>query len=318
MIFKRNSFSIIKIITFLIIFVIFKGWVFAETSLELTISESELTLEDSFELEIKINSDFDFKWWEIEIIWLDSFYKISQKNYSQITNINWKTKQIQTINLWFYPNKVWDFIIWPANIKDWESIIESNTVSVKINNKPLSKSIIDEDEKKEKIQSNSNNNDENTDNEKNIFNEELKDIRNLKYSIFDFNFIFLVVILVWLYLYIKFWIKNNLKQNDLLNNQNKIINIETIIFDLKKLKRQRNKLIKNEFYKKLNLIFRKYFHFIWIVDSYSKTYKELSSKINNKEILSLFKQSYYTEFDSSDDNSENREKIIEIFIKQID
>lgn len=296
----KKTFLVILIFVFTIL------QVFSEVSIELVSSDSEISLEDSFEIEIKLNSDYDFTWGEVKIMWLENFYKTSQKNYSQITSINWETKQIQTLKLWFYPNEVWDFVIWPASIWEWTWAIVSNTIKIKVTDK------IKEDEISSKTE-NINNNLEK------INKLELKDIKNFKYSIFDFNFIFVLIILflVLLYFYLKN-LNNKDSSNFKLNNNNLVINSkEDLIVKLKKLKRLRNKLNKNEFYEKLNIIFRDYFDFLWLKWSKTKTFDELSKNIKNENILSIFKESYYNEFNSKEDSIENREKIINEFIKQI-
>lgn len=307
--FKKTNSIIKNVIIFLFIFLLSYFSVFAEINIELTSSNTWITLEDEFELEVKIISDFDFEWGEIKIVWLDSFYQTAQKNFSQFTNINWETKQIQTIQIWFYPNKIWNFIIWPAIIWEWENEIKSNTIKIKVSDF-ISKKL--------------ENNEENIDlssvwNENNLEEkneEELKDIEKFNYSIYDFNYVFLIVLLllILLYIYNKKDISNFISKDD---NKPKIDFEKIIITKLKNLKKESNITQKNLFFEELNLIFREYFKYIWIKDSHIKTFEELFKDIENKNILSLFKESYYNEFNSLKEDSKKRIKLIDDFIKEI-
>lgn len=104
----------------------------------ITINKTETDINDYINLRIVINSE---KWWEIwitNIVWLDKFEIISQsQSQSTSTNIiinNWKreniTKTSFNLDLVLKANEKWDYIIWPAYLKnDWKEV-DTNTVSI--------------------------------------------------------------------------------------------------------------------------------------------------------------------------------------------
>ncbi len=306
--------KIIKKIIFLIIiftyFLFLNKIVFAESSLELIISDNEITLEDTFELDVKITADSSLGNSEILINWLNDFYKVSQKNYSSFTSINWKIENTQTIELSFYPNEVWEFEIGPAIIWEWTGAITSNIVKIKVISP---KSSVKEEEIK-----NDTEDENNKELKPSVDNGNLKDIKDFEWSLGIFNYLYtifiIILVILWYFIYKYFKINKKTQEKLIVKPE---ITKEDYIKKLKDLLNKIDKLEKSEFYEQLNFILRDYFDFIWIVDAKNKTFKEIAQNDIDLKLLKLFQKSYYNEFNLHKDTLSFRKDLIDDILKNI-
>ena len=171
-----------KLVQKILLILIFSNFYFNAyaISIEVTTDKNNLTVWETFNLNIDIewNIDWNLNLWEIE--WLENFDLLhtsqSQSNSSKIVIINGKaeheSKILYSINYTLLANKQWDFTIWPItlsnlgtdmiiapiNINVWEAVIWINSknnskiydVFVNHNNKEEKEKdivVVDKDEK---------------------------------------------------------------------------------------------------------------------------------------------------------------------------
>lgn len=301
-----------NIILFLIITILSLNFVFAETQIELNVSDTQINIDDYINLEIKLIYDWDFKWWNVSIIWVDNFKKLNTKNGSSYSNINWTILNTQTITLSLAPYNTGSFIIWPAILWENEEELKSNIVEIKVLNK--------------KIKSNSNilenkNNIKNKDQiqiEENENNMKNKDWIEYDYNIFSkFNYYFLILLFVLIIIVLYFLDKYNNKPKKQIKKEIIFdLNLEKkkIIKKLNHLKKNNNNYTKPEFYSKLNIIFRYYFNILWFKDSDTLTLKEIKVLKLDKKLVNLFEKSYLSEFNNKSNFLDDEINIIDDLI----
>jgi len=74
----------------------------------------------------------------------------------------------------------------------------------------------------------------------------------------------------------------------------------------------------HDFYSDFNNIMREFFALLWYKNTEKMTLREISKLwIENKNILSIFKESYTKEFDDKKDMLEQRKKMIDDFIQEL-
>ncbi len=91
--------------------------------------------------------------------------------------------------------------------------------------------------------------------------------------------------------------------------------VDIIYKKLQVLKKESHVISKDIFYKEVNDIFREYFVLLWVSGAFQSTLKELEKSWLPNELLVLFKRCYYQEFSLSLNSMNDREDIIEDFIK---
>ena len=134
-----NKKNILKILLFIWLFFTFISNIFAFDA-NLQLDKKETDINDYIKLRVEINSD---EWWEIwisNIAWLENFEIISQaQSQSSSTNmviVNWKTeskiKTSHNLDLTLKAKKKWDFILWPATLKNGNDKITTNSVKIKV------------------------------------------------------------------------------------------------------------------------------------------------------------------------------------------
>ncbi|QFR39079.1 hypothetical protein A9Q91_02485 [Candidatus Gracilibacteria bacterium 28_42_T64] len=91
--------------------------------------------------------------------------------------------------------------------------------------------------------------------------------------------------------------------------------VDIIYKKLQVLKKESHVISKDIFYKEVNDIFREYFVLLGVSGAFQSTLKELEKSGLPNELLVLFKRCYYQEFSLSLNSMNDREDIIEDFIK---
>lgn len=120
----------------------------------------------------------------------------------------------------------------------------------------------------------------------------MNDIYEIKlFDIYWFNYLFLVVFILLLLLYFYLRSDKNIKNDTI-----------TSILDYK---------YDGLTYKKIDLIFREYFEYIWVNNAFSKTLVELKKEDINKSIISLFEKNYKMQFSSEKQNKKQNEHILD-------
>ncbi|MFK7780639.1 MAG: hypothetical protein QM490_05925 [Candidatus Gracilibacteria bacterium] len=146
----------------------------------------------------------------------------------------------------------------------------------------------------------------------------IQDSYNIFYE-FMYYQVFIIILLILLYFYnIKISKKKetikNIEKNEIKNFK---ITKNLLIKNIKKLLKSVEILNKTEFYEKLNKFFREYFDLTGIKNTDTMTLKEIKKLDLNKNLILLFEQSYFNEFNDKKDTVKGREKLIINFIKII-
>lgn len=105
-------------------------WITYGSSLELSLINDQIQVGEKFTLKIEW-IDFD-NIDTITILWIESFHIIGQKieNTTRIVQNIQQSHHILTLDL--EAPSIWDFIIWPASIKQWNQTFTSKSVSIKV------------------------------------------------------------------------------------------------------------------------------------------------------------------------------------------
>lgn len=128
-----------KIVCSVIVFLIFIPNLY---SFEAKISSDsrEIFLNQTFTLNLEIdledskNINIDRIEWikNFEILWQSQ----SQQNNSRTTIVNWKTqtltKQKLNINFVLKPTEHWEYTIWPIVLSDWNLVLETSSINIKV------------------------------------------------------------------------------------------------------------------------------------------------------------------------------------------
>jgi len=270
-----------KIITFLLIYFVLLTSVFAETKLELNISDTKINIDDYINLELKVTFTDSINWDnQIIIKWIENFTQFSKQNSSNFSSINWVNSYEQWITLSLKPNSTWNFVIWPAIMWTWSNIIKSNIINL------------------------------------DVFDENITGWDEL--IVTNFNLIwkinFLPILLLFIIIY--FYFRKNKAIKPVINKENtNNLNInQKIISSLNKLKENQDKYSKTKYYELLNNIFRQYFKVKWYKNTDNLTLKEIKKLAIDKEIITIFEKSYLNEFSSLESDKKERLLIVEEFI----
>jgi hypothetical protein len=302
--------KIIKTI-FVLIILFLNTWVFAESNINIELDKIDVNINDTFVVTVNIEIT-SIENTELSIKWLENFWFIwkeerVEESSSIWNNINWENYRKIVYKFFLKPNQLWKFIIWPAELKVWEEIINSNSFEININNddslfaSPNKNSLSDD------------NNIESS-NDK----DDIKWIKNTTGMFYNFIYYQLLIILLLVFLYFYYLYINNKKKNKDLEmaeiKSAKDIN-KQLIKKIKILLKKIEELSKTEFYEKLNKIFREYFDIIWIKNNEMMTLKEIKELSLDENLIQLFEKSYMSEFNDKEDSKEKREEIINEFLK---
>lgn len=327
-----------KITLFLITFFISFIWVFADSSVNISVDKNTHNTWDIFNLNLEIITDIQ---WNIDIleIWgMQNFEIISQSQSNQVQIIHSEVNSIQWLNLWITSSNSWVYLLWPAKIQIADEEFVSNQLEITIN-----EFIVPTLSQNNNSQDNSNDQDNNS--EDNITSEDksnseeivvnsnweeniLEDIHPVKklekhLNIFKYNLLiyfglFIIFIILFYLFLLKIREKNKIKAvnkkqelDKTLAREQEIKNIYRELLELSKAPEDYSQL---DFYTELNMLFRRYFLYIWIPLADKKTLLELKKDNIDSKILDIFSMSYLYEFTSKSDNLSDRKQIIMNFM----
>lgn len=288
-----------KIIQILLLILLFISPAFADINISLKVSKENISLDDTFSLDVIIKSDNE-EGWEISVTWMENFQIISSWQKQNIQSINGVQTSVFSLFYSLMPKSEGSFVIWPAIIKTWTWEIKSNLVNIVVswnqntNPSPVKQNNID------------NNKQENIN----------KDIYWVKRTLifWNSNFIYYFFLLLLFISIFYFALNKYLWPEDGKKEIKKVeVSEKTLItIELRKLDKNSESYSKADFYRELNIIFRRYFKYLWLksADNLSLNEIELNSSLLNKTLLSLFKESYFLEFSSEEDKTEIRKGII--------
>lgn len=293
-----------KIIIFLLLQISLISQIFA---IDVTINTDKNIYQPNEQiiLNIEISSQDDQNISIENIEWLENFYQNSSSQSQQTTMINWQTSMQSFVNIGLKTDEIWNYTLWPVEIKSWEEIIESNTIEISVETgdniqKQESEPIVfSKEENQEKI--------------------EFIESKNLEINFVKLALISIGSILFFVLFY--FVLTKILSQNKL---EKKEIIIEKksepkdfhqkIISQLEQLSQDSDNLEKTQFYRQLNIIFRNYFDLLWIKNAHTFTYQELKNQKIEEKLFKMFEKSYFEEFSFIEDIASQRKQIIMNFI----
>ena len=320
--------NLLKILLIFILALTFFCLSFASTSLSISSDKTNYTLWEIINVNVSI-SGWEIDYFELDsITWIENFDILRRSSSSSIQIINWVRNTNVNFILSLLPKNSWNFILWPAYIKNWN--IKSNFLNIKIisSQESINNKLKDNKNDTQNITWKSYEKSDKIDKS----NQELYDINDIEgvKQFFPKNLLFYPIILFLFFLiFYLFLVKylNSQKKKDVEKIDKKIKtydkdSITHIILELESLEKNFLETEKNIFYEKLNSIFRKYFKFLWLELAENMSLKELEVKtlklgIKNWNFLEIFKESYFLEFDSKNDNPKIRENIIGEFMQEL-
>ena len=124
-----------NIILGILCFVSLISWVFANSQIDLQVSERNLEVGQRFILSVELK-DIVIEWssGEISIPWIENFEIFSQNTSTRAQNINGVTQSITQFQLALSPKYVWNYEIWPVSIGDDESLKDNEKIVVIVSN----------------------------------------------------------------------------------------------------------------------------------------------------------------------------------------
>lgn len=298
------------LLTFLLLLSSF-SFAFAENSLEIDLSKSEIYIDESFALNIHMSIDKNTTH-PLSIEWINNFKQFWNQTSQNISIINGEQRATTTLSLSFYPTQTGSFTIWPAQIKIGEELITSNTVVLNIldiNNISQKEEKNDENDKKDALL-------------EDILEDSIHAVEKNIFSFLDFNyFIFIVFFLlgVVFYLFKKFYGEKESSKNivEPVERVSPEKQKSLLIKKLYQLQEQYEGLSKSEFYNTLNSVFKDYFGYLLEEDVTHLTYEEIKERKIDKRLLNLFEKSYFSEFNNEDDTMKIRGKMIDDLLNKI-
>jgi hypothetical protein len=283
--------------------------VFAETSLELGVSKTEVSMNESFQLNIIVQTDSNLNN-RLNIKWLEKFDSFSNQSSDRISIVNGKQNVLKTVTLSLYPSSTGSFVLWPAEIQVWDDIFTSRSMTIHV---------VDEKELDiAQIVGNGEGDRENT---------EFHGVKENRFSFLDFGYMFLVVFL--LIVVLVFLIRSVLKhmktkEVSFVNEESSSDRLSLLKKKLKVLISQIEVLSSSEFYRVLNGLFKDYLSVALKQNIATFTYDEIKkldasfeSAGKDKKVFQLFEESYLLEFSSVHDDADKKAGIIKDFLKLI-
>lgn len=313
--------NLIKIITITILIMFFNLSVYAEQKLSMALDKTDIKINENFVVSIDVETTFS---WDLEISnikWLEQFITLWQENSNQVSIINWEKSSKYTLKISLQPTKSWDFEIWPAELKIWDEVINSNTVKLKVSSEKI---IVPDNEDDEESVSNENNN--KNINKWNWNNQNLNnDIRWSKGSVEDifhefmYYQVFIILLLILVFLYTQKINKKNKIIKDFETGEiDKMIDRKHLLIkNIKKLLKNAELLNKTDFYQELNKLFREYFDILWYQNTDIMTLKEIKELNLDVNLIKMFEKSYLNEFNDKEEPLIARQDLINDLLKII-
>jgi len=244
-----------KLIWIFIFYFVISVSVFADTQVILDVNNNQISLWDDVYLNLNIKTS---SWWSLDIIsfqGLDKFHQSWTSQSQSYMSNNWDVSIHFTIRYNLSSKDIWDFILWPAIISLWWTEYTSNTVRISV-------WMV----QKQEIQ------------EGNDVPEKFHWLRKIN-SEYIFLPVIIFLFLITFYFLLKKFLKNNKGEERNKSDDSKpwIDPIIIVLEKLKALKKTCWNISKDEFYKKMNDIFREYFITLWIPKAFQSTFKEIES-----------------------------------------
>ena len=328
-----------KIIIFLITFFLSISTLFAENTVEISVSNKTVQTWENINLQININSDIQGNIEITEINGIDNFDQVSQSQSKQVQIINWNSSSIHTLNLWLQANNTGSYILWPVSVQFWDELIHSDPIEVYVEDLNIPR--IDKKEQininlenknnlnsEKKSENNSNNNllsdvEEKSDNHNNMTDIHGVKKLDINFSSFQYTGVIYWIIIILFFIIFYLFLLKVLSHKKISDNNKKLLQegidrkkqeIDDINNELLLLSDKSEEYSQEEFYTQLNDLFRRYFLYIHINNADKKTLTELQKENIDSKLLDIFSTSYMFEFSTKQDSLSERKQIIMNFM----
>lgn len=280
----------------------------AINDLKLEISSTKIWIWEDFTLKTSLDLWNQTDITEVQIFWADKFNHIWNSNSMRLQSVNWLTKWIYDVEMRFQATEKWNFTVWPIEVKIWDKIHSSNTVSLEVWDIPT-------------VWVNTQNTNSQVQND----TSSLTDINdNVWQKDFNFNFYFWIFILIWFfvlfYFLLKYYFSLNESKKEFVVKENfvEISKKEYFLEKLNQIKNDKEKLDKWSFLNKTNDLIREILEYLWVQNATKKTFKELEKNPKtDKKLLEILKETYFEQFKDKeleldkDEILENLKKILD-------
>ncbi len=302
---------LIKFLFLILNFLILYNHTFSiNDNLKLELSSNKAKIWENIQIKLELKDFNNEEITKLEIEWInENFQKLWESNLLEYKNINWIQSSIYTILVNVKPLKKWSFNIWPAKINTSNKELISNTINLDVTEEIKQNKTIIKDAKLDNIK------------KENISIREITELNDIKWNInffyFSFAFIYIflwIIFLYWFYLLLNHYF-NITEEIKTKFKKEKQIDVKINYFLEKIIIIENEKILssKSEFYASINELLREYLEKNWIVNATKLVLNEIENLekwLWNKEIISILKQTYLTEFNSLDDDKKERTIII--------
>ncbi len=328
----------LKIIFWIILFFV-TGLAFG-FDIDFQVDKKEVDLSDMINLDIIITWTWEIDW--VDVFWADGFFVVWENQSNINLDINWVKNTQFKIKLALRPKLVGEYQVWPVTLVSWVEKIEwdetfkikvtdnrnlwavnslQNDIDKEIDDEVIQKKIDEEVEKaKQRVMELYDEDKGKKEVEVSGWTGEVEDINDIdwvKSSFWKVSFIFIPIVL--------FFVVFHFVMNYFLSKKESVVvvrekpSVKALLkLKLNKLKKKSGDLSRAEFYAVLNMLFREYFEYLWEENATKKTFEELEdTDLKDKKIFELFKESYFSEFNNSEDSIDSRGEVVDEFIAMI-
>lgn len=269
-------------ITFIGLFLItlWCGVYASQPTLDIMVDKTNIDINQTFTLKLKIVQNQNEQMWEIQTKWLEQFDVLSTANSTSLQIIN---ENISYTNLQQYvlkPIKTWELVIWPFSVQIWNKTYNSQEIKVNVTWTSVSNLSINQTGNNSSptiIQWSLANNIINSNNDTKL---------NLNKGLWNYFFVIMFFwsffVLIWLFVIWNIWFKKedktNIKIIDEINDYQINNKIELIIPNIDDI----------DFNNKIDRLIRDYVTITYWFDIQNLTYEEMLVKLKERGFYNVW------------------------------
>lgn len=298
-------------ILFFFLILLFPFFCFAESSITLSMSSSQVELWEDVMLDVIITSTGS-QIGDITIPGIEDFDIFSTSQSQRFQNINGEMQNEFLIQLQLTAKNLWEFQLWPVETQVWDETISSNTLTIQVWEQILSPSL-------PSVQTTPSSPQENVQDATGETLEFRDELRTPEKTFSMFAKIFFFLLWLWVFVFLFFWVLRRYFSSENTQEESEMSLQKTDFRTLiEKYFSETRDAETHTFFRGLNLILRAYLEEHFIPWAKEKTLQELqkTEKIP-KEFLKVFEESYIGEYNDREETPIQRGKLKDKILKHI-
>lgn len=298
-------------ILFFFLILLFPFFCFAESSITLSMSSSQVELWEDVMLDVIITSTGS-QIGDITIPGIEDFDIFSTSQSQRFQNINGEMQNEFLIQLQLTAKNLWEFQLWPVETQVWDETISSNTLTIQVWEQILSPSL-------PSVQTTPSSPQENVQDATGETLEFRDELRAPEKTFSMFAKIFFFLLWLWVFVFLFFWVLRKYFSSENTQEESEMSLQKTDFRTLiEKYFSETRDAETHTFFRGLNLILRAYLEEHFIPWAKEKTLQELqkTEKIP-KEFLKVFEESYIGEYNDREETPIQRGKLKDKILKHI-